>query len=88
MFPNTNTTTTAGQTAKKAKKPGVTFDLVRVTETKDEATGKVTKSYENLGTVFVRETMEGGAVFVKQGEGKPDETLALFRQKYQAKKAA
>ncbi len=88
MFPTTNTTNTAGQPEKKAKTKGVTFDLVRVTETTDEKTGEVKKAYENLGTVFVRETMEGGAVFVKQGEGKPDQQLALFRRRYQAKKAA
>lgn len=88
MFPTTNTTNTAGQTEKKAKKPGVTFDLVQVTETTDEKTGEVKKTYTNLGTVFVRESMEGGAVFVKQGEGKPDQQLALFRRRYQAKKAA
>jgi hypothetical protein len=88
MFPNTNTTNTAGQTEKKAKKPGVTFDLVQVTETTDPTTGVVKKDYKNLGTVFVRESMEGGAVFMKQGEGKPDQQLALFRRRYQAKKAA
>lgn len=88
MFPNTNTTNTAGQTEKKAKTKGVTFDLVQVVETADEKTGEVKKTYKNLGTVFVRESMQGGAVFVKQGEGKPDQQLALFRRKYQAKKAA
>ena len=88
MFPTTNTANTNTQTEKKAKKPGVTFDLVQVTETTDEKTGEVKKTYTNLGTVFVRESMEGGAVFVKQGEGKPDQQLALFRRRYQAKKAA
>ena len=88
MFPNTNTANTNTQTEKKAKKPGVTFDLVQVTETTDEKTGEVKKTYTNLGTVFVRESMEGGAVFVKQGEGKPDQQLALFRRKYRAQKAA
>lgn len=88
MFPTTNTANTNKQTEKKAKKPGVTFDLVQVTETTDEKTGEVKKTYTNLGTVFVRESMEGGAVFVKQGEGKPDQQLALFRRKYRAQKAA
>mgnify|MGYP000898414996 FL=1 len=88
MFPTTNTANTNTQTEKKAKKPGVTFDLVQVTETTDEKTGEVKKTYTNLGTVFVRESMEGGAVFVKQGEGKPDQQLALFRRKYRAQKAA
>ena len=88
MFPTTNTANTNTQTEKKAKKPGVTFDLVQVTETTDEKTGEVKKTYTNLGTVFVRESMEGGAVFVKQGEGKPDQQLALFRRKYRAQKVA
>ena len=88
MFPTTNTANTNTQTEKKAKKPGVTFDLVQVTETTDEKTGEEKKTYTNLGTVFVRESMEGGAVFVKQGEGKPDQQLALFRRKYRAQKAA
>lgn len=88
MFPNTNTANTNTQTEKKAKTKGVTFDLVQVTETTDEKTGEVKKTYTNLGTVFVRESMEGGAVFVKQGEGKPDQQLALFRRKYRAQKAA
>lgn len=88
MFPTTNTANTNTQTEKKAKTKGVTFDLVQVTETTDATTGEVTKDYKNLGAVFVRESMQGGAVFVKQGEGKPDQTLALFRRRYQPKKAA
>ena len=88
MFPTTNTANTNTQTEKKAKKPGVTFDLVQVTETTDEKTGEVTKSSKNLGTVFIRESMAGGVVYVKQEKGKPDVQYALFRRKYRAQKAA
>jgi hypothetical protein len=80
MFPNTNNTTTA-KTETKAKKPGVLFDLVEVTETTDATTGEVKKSFKNIGRVFLRENLSGGAVYVKTEKGKPDTEYSLFRSK-------
>ena len=80
MFPNTNNTTTA-KTETKAKKPGVLFDLVEVTETTDATTGEVKKSFKNIGRVFLRENLSGGAVYVRTEKGKPDTEYSLFRSK-------
>ena len=73
MFPNTNTTNTAGQTEKKAKKPGVTFDLVQVTETTDEKTGEVTKMGRMegaLGGYSASPVMAEGRIYFASEEGK------------------
>jgi hypothetical protein len=88
MFPNTNSTPKAAQTEKKAKKPGITFDVVLVTETVDDKTGEVKKTYAEKATLFIRESMENGVMYVKQGEGKPDAQYAVFRRKYKGKGAA
>ena len=57
MFPNTNNTNTAGQTEKKAKTKGVTFDLVQVTETTDK---KTSSGPTRLGSLKQVEGWDGG----------------------------